>query len=211
MAVRRSAASPLALAVLALLSERSMHPYEIASEMRVRGIEHSIRLNYGSLYSVVDALRDAGYITAQETVREGKRPERTIYAVTEEGYAELRERLRSLLGRHDREYPRFMAGLAFLEHVPRDEAVELLQQRTRELDQEIGHLRAIVTGLREHGLERIAIVEAEYLLTLWDAEAAWVRELTDDLATGRLAPMDKPTAWPRREAPTNPEAKETAR
>lgn len=210
MAVRRSAASPLALAVLALLSERPMHPYEIASEMRLRGIEHSIRLNYGSLYSVVDALRDAGYITAQETVREGKRPERTIYALTEEGYAELLDRLRSLLGRHEREYPRFMAGLAFLEHVPRDEAVELLRQRARELDQEIGNLRAIVTGLRERGLERMAIVEAEYLLTLWGAEAAWVRELTDDLASGRLAPMDKPTAWPRRETTPNSE-KEHAR
>lgn len=211
MPVRRSAASPLALAVLALLSERPMHPYEIASEIRLRGIEHSIRLNYGSLYSVVDALRDAGHITAQETVREGRRPERTVYALTEQGDAEMLSRLRSLLGKHDREYPRFMAGLAFLEHVPRDEAVELLEQRTRELDQEIGNLRSIVVGLRERGLERIAIVEAEYLLMLWDAEAAWVRVLTEDLASGRLPPMDKPSAGPSRLTPTNSEAKERPR
>ena len=57
MAARRTSISnPLALAVLACLHERPMHPYEMASTMRERGKEQSIKLNYGSLYTVVDNL-----------------------------------------------------------------------------------------------------------------------------------------------------------
>ena len=39
---RRSTSNPLALAVLASLHERPMHPYEMASTMRERGKEQSI-------------------------------------------------------------------------------------------------------------------------------------------------------------------------
>jgi DNA-binding PadR family transcriptional regulator len=49
MTRRRS--NPLALAMMALLFERPMHPYEMASSMRTRRKEGSIRLSYGSLYS----------------------------------------------------------------------------------------------------------------------------------------------------------------
>ena len=56
---RRRVSNPLALAVLACLTERPMHPYEISTTLRTRGKEQSIKLNYGSLYAVVEALPEA--------------------------------------------------------------------------------------------------------------------------------------------------------
>jgi len=50
---KRRVSNLLALAVLACLVERPMHPYEISTTLRTRGKEQSIKLNYGSLYSVV--------------------------------------------------------------------------------------------------------------------------------------------------------------
>ena len=58
----RSRSNPLALAVLACLYERPMHPYEVAQTLRSRAKHESIRLNYGSLYSVVEALEAKGLI-----------------------------------------------------------------------------------------------------------------------------------------------------
>ena len=49
-------ANPLALAVLACLYERPMHPYEVAQTLRSRAKHESIRLNFGSLYGVVEQL-----------------------------------------------------------------------------------------------------------------------------------------------------------
>ena len=79
---RRKVSNPLALAVLACLAERPMHPYEMSTTMRERGKHESIKLNYGSLYSVVESLHKHGLIAPRETVKDGRRPERTVYEIT---------------------------------------------------------------------------------------------------------------------------------
>src|SRR5919199_2688937 len=94
---RRRVSNPLALAVLSCLAERPMHPYEISTTLRERGKEQSIKLNYGSLYAVVEALQRHGLIEARETAREGKRPERTVYAITQAGLDEFEDWLAELL------------------------------------------------------------------------------------------------------------------
>src|SRR5215813_5672818 len=94
---RRAVSNPLALAVLACLFERPMHPYEMATTLRERGKEHSIKLNYGSLYTVVDNLAKHGLIEAVEARREGRRPERTVYRLTSAGGEELDDWMAELL------------------------------------------------------------------------------------------------------------------
>ncbi len=61
---KRKVSNPLALAVLACLWERPMHPYEMASTLRERGKDQSIKLNYGSLYTVVEGLQQHGLIVS---------------------------------------------------------------------------------------------------------------------------------------------------
>src|SRR5438128_9171271 len=100
----RRVSNPLALAVLGCLSERPMHPYEISTTLRTRGKENSIKLNYGSLYSVVESLQKHGLIQAQETLREGRRPERTVYSITPAGLAEFEDWLAELLSTPVREF-----------------------------------------------------------------------------------------------------------
>jgi DNA-binding PadR family transcriptional regulator len=77
--------SPLALSILELLDERPMHPYELASTMRERHHDEFIRLNFGSLYHTVDSLERSGWIESVEREKEGRRPERTIYRLTDAG------------------------------------------------------------------------------------------------------------------------------
>src|SRR5687768_8827705 len=104
--------NPLALAVLALLSERPMHPYEMAQTMRERHQEEVIKLNYGSLYTVVESLQRHELIAASATQRAGNRPERTVYSVTDAGTAELHDWLRELIAVPAQEYRRFEAGIS---------------------------------------------------------------------------------------------------
>src|SRR5882724_13389368 len=97
MAKAARPANPLALAVLALLFERPMHPYEMAATLKERHKEESIKLRYGSLYTVIEMLLARGLIAAKETSREGKRPERTVYVLTQAGLDELQDWMRELL------------------------------------------------------------------------------------------------------------------
>src|SRR3984957_15724625 len=109
---RRKISNPLALAVLACLYESPMHPYEMATTMRARHKDESIKLNFGSLYTVVEALERHGFIEAQETERAGRRPERTVYRITAAGSAELLDWLSELISVPAKEYLRFEAGLS---------------------------------------------------------------------------------------------------
>src|SRR5919108_1868809 len=102
--------TPLALAVMNLLMEHPMHPYEMKSKMKERGHDQVIRLKGGSIYDTVERLEQGGFIEAQETSREGRRPERTVYAITEAGVDELRAWMREMVGRPVWDYPQFGAA-----------------------------------------------------------------------------------------------------
>jgi DNA-binding PadR family transcriptional regulator len=191
MASKRKVSNPLALAVMALLYERPMHPYEMVSVMRERGKHESVRLKYSSLYSVVEALEREGLILPLETVREGRRPERTIYGLTDAGRVEFLSWLRELLSEPVKEYTQFAAGLTFLPVLPPAEAVTLLEERVRLLEEEVGEMRSRLDAVMEQGLPRLFLVEAEHELVLREAELGWVRELVREIRTGTLGGMQQ--------------------
>ncbi|HTT86376.1 MAG TPA: PadR family transcriptional regulator [Acidimicrobiales bacterium] len=182
---RRSLSNPLALAVLACLYERAMHPYEMATTMRSRGKDESIKLNYGSLYSVVEALERGGLIEAQETTRQGRRPERTVYRITDEGARELLHRLSALLSTPVKEYTQFEAGLSYLPVVTPADALTLLQTRLDRLEMELTGRRSVHAHL-DGRLPRLFSLEYEYKTALLEAELAWVRAVVGDIESGAL-------------------------
>ena len=189
---KRKASNPLALAVMALLYERPMHPYEMVSVMRERAKHEAIRLRYSSLYSVVEALQRELLISPLETVREGRRPERTIYGLTGEGRVEFLDWLRELLSVPAKEYTQFAAGLSFVAALPPGEAVALLEQRVRLLEEEITKMRSGMDAASERqGVARLFLIENEHELVLREAELGWVRELVREIEAGTLGGLEE--------------------
>ncbi|GAA1140966.1 PadR family transcriptional regulator [Kribbella jejuensis] len=183
---RRKVGNPLAFAVLGSLGERPMHPYEISTMLRARGKDQSIKVNYGSLYSIVSSLEKHGFIEALETVREGNRPERTVYRITEAGQAEFEDWLVELVGTPSREFHPLEAGLAYLPALSPDRAVELLEQRLTAVDNEIAETVATHEKMAGAEFPRIFWVESEFRLALLRAESAYVHELVDEIRTDTL-------------------------
>jgi DNA-binding PadR family transcriptional regulator len=186
----------LALAVLALVNERPMHPYEIATLMRQRGLTESIKLNTGSLYSVVDALVRNELIEPLETLREGRHPERTVYRPTEQGRDEFYSWLRSLIRTPAKEYSQFVAGLSFLPHLAPPEVIALLTERADLLIHDIRELRSAMNSASNVGVDRIYLVDGEYILVLREAELAWVQQLILTITDGTLTePKEGRQIW----------------
>ena len=192
MAAKRKVSNPLALAVMALLYERPMHRYEMVSTMRERGKHESVRLRYSSLYSVVSALEREGLIVTRETLREGRRPERTVYGITEAGREEFLTWLRELLREPVKEYTQFAAGLSFLPGLPPEEAIALLRERVRLLEQETGEMRARLGDVvDQYNLPRLFLIESEHELMLREAELVWVREIVKQIEAGELGSLSE--------------------
>lgn len=182
---RRKVSNPLALAVLALLLERPMHPYEMSRTMRERNKEGSIRLNYGSLYSVVEKLTQHGLIEERETIREGRRPERTVYAATPAGRAEFEDWLSELLSSPVKEYTQFEAGLSLAGGLPPEEVAGLLEQRCATLERELASGEGALRD-RPAELRRIFVIEWEYVNAMRRAELEWTRKLVQEIRDGSI-------------------------
>jgi DNA-binding PadR family transcriptional regulator len=193
MAGRRRVSNPLALAVLGTLRERPMHPYEMASTMRSYGKERSIKLNFGSLYTVVDNLAKHGLIEAIGARREGRRPERTIYRLTDVGRAELEEWLSELIATPVKEYPQFEAALSFMPVLSPDRVLTLLRERVAVLEKTIAQTQADVRAY--DWLPRLFMVEEEYALAMRQAELAWVRGLVKEFEDGSFPAIDGWRHW----------------
>jgi DNA-binding PadR family transcriptional regulator len=190
MMPRWSRSNPLALAVLVCLYEKPMHPYEVAQTLRARAKEQSVRLNYGSLYAVVESLEKKGFIKATGTVREGKRPQRTIYAITDEGALEMTDWLTELVGTPAKEYPAFMTGLSFLPALDPDDALAALRHRAETLTVQLAALRGVEQAAREAGLPRIFGLEAEYEEGQLVAELRFVTALAEEMENGTLEGLE---------------------
>jgi DNA-binding PadR family transcriptional regulator len=194
VAKRRKLSNPLALAVMVLLGERPMHPYEIARVLRQRGKEHSIKINYGSLYTVVQNLEKHGFVTVADVQRQGNRPERTLYGLTDEGRVEMHDWLADVVAVPAQEYPAFEAGLSLIGALHPDEAVELLTERAAALEIQAAALRGVLAKL-DAELPRLFMLETDYRARMVEAEAGWVRHLLDEVAAGRLTGADEWRSW----------------
>ena len=186
-------ANALALAVLTLLYEKPMHPYEMSRTLRHRSKEESIRLNYGSLYAVVESLAKKGLVHAGETSREGNRPERTTYELTETGEQAMHDWLGEMLRDPTPQFTDLEAALSLMGALDPAVVEDMLRQRLEALlKQSAKH--AGLQAMLPKNFPEIFTVEGTYAQRVRDAETEYVRELVDKLSSGSLGGLD---AWRR--------------
>jgi DNA-binding PadR family transcriptional regulator len=202
--------SPLWMVVLSLVCEQPMHPYRMQALIKERGKDQIANVaQRNSVYQTIAALRRGGLIAIRERSREERRPERTVYQVTEEGRRTLRAWMRIVLSAPPREFPDFPAALSLVAGLEPDEVRALLEMRTGALETRLAELETPVPDL-----PRLFLLEAEYMAAVVRAEITWLRAVTADLRGGRLTWSKK---WLRQIAaewtspPGNPSGPQSSR
>lgn len=181
MTQQRVVGNLLGVAVLAYLVEGPKHPYEVGRLLRAHDDARSIKFNPGSLYTVFGQLAKAGFIDERETLREGQRPERTVYALTDAGRTELHDWMRELAQVPQHEYPSFVAALSLITALPPTEVATLLARRVEALAVERDDLRARIEGALAGGLDPVFLIEEEYRLALLEAESSFVARFIEQI------------------------------
>ncbi len=173
------------IALLALLREKPMHPYQMQSLLHERHKDEILVLKRGSLYHAINRLLRGNLIKAISSARDGRRPERTTYRILPAGRRQLLASLRHMIGVPQREPSEFLASMSFIVYLSPQAATTQLQDRIGHLENEI---RTIETGLLAAGLhvDRIHLLESEYLLAMRKAELQWVRTIAAQLRSGHL-------------------------
>jgi DNA-binding PadR family transcriptional regulator len=173
------------LAVLALAREEPMHPYQMLRLLRQRHKDDVLELKRGSLYHAINRLEGEGLIVAGKADREGRRPERRTYRLTGMGERKLVEWLQERIAKVERSPSAFMGTLSFLVQLSPQAALAQMETRAKALDDQIAGLEAGLAQARAF-VDRINLIESEYLLAMLKAEVLWVRGLLAELREGRF-------------------------
>ncbi|MGW3964077.1 PadR family transcriptional regulator [Amycolatopsis sp. NPDC005003] len=182
--------TPLGLAVLELLHERPMHPYEMATVMRERYVDIRVNVKAGSLYHTVERLHRSGLIEVVDTQRDGRRPERTVYGMTQTGLDEFNQRGRELLGDVATEFPAYLSGLAVIDELGREAALSELETRLMRLRAAVASDRAVLQRLTEDKTPEIYWLDWRYSCDHRQFELEWTERLAEDLRSGRIPFQD---------------------
>ncbi|MEV4114300.1 PadR family transcriptional regulator [Nonomuraea sp. NPDC049695] len=177
--------SLVGLTVLALLTVRPSHPYELHRFIIDTHKDYITGLPR-SLYHAVERLAKDELIVPAKTDREGRRPERTVYEITDEGREELATRLRQLLEKPDPDRRGFVAAVSLIGCLPLTEAKRALRGRTASIEGLLAGMEAHRRAIADSGLPEILMLEVECEQALYTAELDWVRRLIDRLDRGEL-------------------------
>lgn len=182
----------LALAVLGLLIEKPMHPYEMVNTLLERNKDASVKVTKSSLYDIVETLNKLGWVEEQAIERDGRRPERTVYTQTELGRQEFIRWLDELVRTPAKEYPKFLTAVGYLGALGREGAISALTERRERLAADAQATSTSLAGILETGVPRLFVIEVEYALRVIEAELAWVTQLISDIEDGTLG-------WPQQQ------------
>lgn len=165
--------TPLGVMVLALLREDDMHPYEMIRLMRHRHDDRIVTITNGTMYHTVARLQQQGLLSEVGVDREGNRPERTTYALTDAGNAAVVEWVRRELPAIERP-AQFRIALAESHNLPREEAIALLTTRREALERSRDLHRDGRDKALEKGVPDVYLIEVEREGVLLEAELAWL-------------------------------------
>lgn len=179
--------SPLAFVVLATLAERPMHAYGLYRVLQERGKTEVVAVPArASLYPVLERLERSGLVAVHTTERDSRRPERTVYRVTDAGETTAGEWLRQYLGSGSAERAGFMAALSFAMIGTPADVADALESRRRNLTEERAGVLAGLGAGDELGLPELFQLDERYRLAVLDTDLAHAERLLGILRSGEL-------------------------
>jgi DNA-binding PadR family transcriptional regulator len=164
------------LLLLGLLRSHEMHGYQL-NEFIDSHLRASVHLKKPTAYRLLNNMAEDGWVTYREE-QEGNRPPRRVYAITPQGEAAFQQLLRQSLADYKPvDFPGNI-GLLFLDALPVEEALSLLQKR-----------RAIVESMLQMAHTHEVHHESYQLLLLHrtrhlSTELEWLDEVIARLKSG---------------------------
>jgi DNA-binding PadR family transcriptional regulator len=161
------------------------HGYQVRNDLEYWGAHEWSNAKPGSIYHALKQMAKQGLLHAHEIAPStAGGPPRTEYELTESGDAEYFSLLREALTSYDQRMDVLSAGIGFIVDLDRREAVELLRERVRGLEEWRSSVTEYYTP--EEGPESLGHIGE--IMNFWvhsaDAGARWTRGLIERIEGG---------------------------
>jgi DNA-binding PadR family transcriptional regulator len=187
---------PVRLLVLGALRRRGRaHGYQVRADLEAWGAHEWSTATSGSVYHALKSMAGQGLLKAHETVpSEAGGPPRIEYQLTGKGDEEYFALLRQALSDSQPSLDVLGAAVGLIEDLSRDQALQMLRQRARAMDQ---WRESIITHVPQ-GTDLDSWGPVGEVLTLWlttaDYGATWTHRLIRRLEEGAFTMADDPIA-----------------
>ena len=169
-----STLSPLEAALLGLLHERPMHPYELEKTVTDRDMRCWTGISLSSIYKVLGKLGKKGLVNAQVELT-GSNQAKKVYRLTPAGEQEVREKVRELVSEVEHMVYRVDIGLHNLHLLAPGEVEESFQKYIASIDEHERCFTALEQYLVQEGCPVHRVALAKRRLCLLAADREWAR------------------------------------
>jgi len=165
------------LLLLGVLRSGDMHGYRL-NEFLNRDMAYCADIKKATAYRLLQKMAQDGWIL-ELSEQVGNRPPRTIYQITSTGEAAFQKLLRSNLADYSMSYSTGEVGIAFVDAIPPQEAIDLLKERLQKTQADlVGLEQAMVHGA--HAGKSLTWV-LEYKQRFLLSEISWLSEIIERL------------------------------
>ena len=172
------------LVILGLLRERPLYGYEIKSIIEDHMGDWT-NIAFGSIYFALGKLADEGYIKKAATEKEGGRPSRSVFQITDEGHVEFERLLREVWNTVNRQFFPFDIGLFFMHVLPREEVLASLSNRVDQLEKVLQYLDQHQSeSMAQDQVPLLAKAIFDHTRVHTEAELSWTRDLLEKVEAG---------------------------
>ena len=169
------------LVILGLLKKRPLHGYELKHIIESHMGDWT-NIAFGSIYFALKKLKEEKLVREIGREKQGSRPSRRIYEVTEEGGREFLHLLEKLWTARDREYYALDIGLFFIHEFSKEKRIALIQSRIKGLESGLKHLISHEEETMSNpDVPKEAAVVFSHSRYHMEAELKWLREVSEML------------------------------
>ncbi len=129
------------LLILGLLRNQAMHGYQLMDRIH-KVMSVCADLKRPTSYFILEKMKGKGWVTST-TVKDGKRPERKVYQITEAGEGAYQSILRESLRTPLKMDSRGDIVFGFIQDLPNEESITLLDERKQLLENDLAEVRSI--------------------------------------------------------------------
>ncbi|WP_042168629.1 PadR family transcriptional regulator [Paenibacillus gorillae] len=163
------------LIVLSLLRMRPMHGYEIQQLVQTNRMDTWTNLLSGSIYYALNKMEQDGLILTEAEERTGARL-RKIYAITEKGEMHFQQTVRDTLTIPPHSVKSdFSLGLSWIESIPKEEALGLLEQNVKQVEQTLAEWHFGKQIKSQYGLSPIAEASFDNAMSLLEQDIRYLK------------------------------------
>jgi DNA-binding PadR family transcriptional regulator len=160
-------------ALLGLLSEQPMYPYQIEQEVKNRDMRYWADLSMSSIYKLLRKLETENLVTRQNQVSDGNRLQK-LYSLSENGKAILQEKITEILSVPEHMRWQFDIGIYNSNLISKEKVITALKQYRDELQKKVKGYGDLLDYLTQSKCPDFRFELANRPVFIFKAEIKWI-------------------------------------